>query len=129
MEWMILPLRRYFEIGGRSRRNEFWMFTLFTILVGVLATIVDGALGFGWDDTGPVNGITSLLLFIPSITVSVRRLHDIDRSGWWLLLVFAIVIGWIVLFVFYVTEGTHGRNRFGPDPKGYPDADYHDVFS
>ncbi len=117
MEWMILPLRRYFEISGRSRRQEYWMFTLFSFLVGVVTTVVDRGLGFDWGSTGPVNALVNLALFVPGITVAIRRLHDTDRSAWWLLLVFLPIIGWIWLFVLYVTEGTRGPNRFGPDPK------------
>ncbi|MGW8191293.1 DUF805 domain-containing protein [uncultured Sphingomonas sp.] len=130
MEWMILPLKRYFEVRGRSRRQEYWMFTLFSILVGIATTIVDRALGFDWDSTGPINGLTSLALLIPSFTVTFRRLHDTDRSAWWMLLVFLPIIGWIWLFVLYVTEGTRGPNRFGPDPKDpYGSADIDQVFS
>lgn len=131
MEWMILPLKRYFDFSGRSRRKEYWMFFLLTIIVGIVAGIIDSMLGFGtassvttdsgvsasFSSRGPVAAITSLALLIPSIAVAIRRLHDTDRSGWWLLLVLIPIIGWIVLLVFYCTDGTRGTNRFGPDPK------------
>lgn len=130
MEWMLLPLKRYFEVRGRSRRMEYWMFTLFSILVGAATSIVDRALGFDWDSTGPLNGLTSLALFIPSFTVAFRRLHDTDRSAWWLLLIFLPIIGWIWLFVLCVLEGTRGPNRFGPDPKDpFAGDDIDRVFS
>ncbi len=130
MEWMILPLRRYFEVRGRSRRQEYWMFFLFNILVGIATTIIDDALGYDWDSTGPLNGLTSLALFIPSLTVAFRRLHDTDRSAWHILLIFLPIIGWIWLFVLMVLEGTRGPNRFGPDPKDpYGSADIDQVFS
>ena len=95
MEWMILPLKRYFEVRGRSRRMEYWMFVLFSFLIGIATTIVDNVLGFGWEGTGPLNGLTSLALLIPSFTVAFRRLHDTNRSAWWMLLVFLPIIGWI----------------------------------
>lgn len=134
MNWMILPLKRTFDFGGRSRRKEFWMFVLFCVLVGVGAGILDLMLGYGasgahaggggyeaWVETrGPVGVISSLLLIVPQLAVSVRRLHDINRTGWWLLLLLLPLIGWLVLLVFYVTEGTRGENRFGPDPKPAP---------
>lgn len=130
MEWMILPLRRYFEVRGRSRRMEYWMFTLFSMLVGTAAAIIDNAIGFGWQDTGPVGGLTSLALLIPGFTAWFRRLHDTDRSAWWILLVLLPVIGWIWLFVLAVTEGTRGPNRFGPDPKDpHGSLDIDRVFS
>lgn len=123
MEWMILPLKRYAEFGGRSRRMEFWMFTLFTILVGIVANALDIALlNVGWDDTGPIDALTSLALLIPSIAVGVRRLHDTGRSGWWYLLIFAVIIGWIFLLVWYCTDGEPMENEYGPDPKGQIDV-------
>jgi uncharacterized membrane protein YhaH (DUF805 family) len=140
MQWMILPLKRYFDFKGRSRRKEFWMFVLFGIIAGVAATIVDASLGYGsvsssvgdgsanfaFESNGPVVIIVWLALLIPSIACAVRRLHDTDRSGWWLLLIFIPIIGWIVLIVFYCLDGTSGTNRFGADPKG---PDIEQVFS
>lgn len=134
MNWMILPLKRALDFGGRSRRVEFWMFVLFSVLVGVGAAIVDLMLGYGasaahsgaggydaWVETrGPAGLISSLLLVVPQLAVSVRRLHDINRTGWWLLLLLLPLVGWLVLLVFYVTEGTRGQNRFGPDPTASP---------
>ncbi|KQN91643.1 hypothetical protein ASE90_02280 [Sphingomonas sp. Leaf67] len=130
MEWMLLPLKRYFEVRGRSRRMEYWMFSLFSALVGVVATIIDSVFGFDMESTGPVGGISSIALFIPGLTVAFRRLHDTDRSAWWMLLVFLPIIGWIWLFVLFVTDGTPGPNRFGADPKDpYGSVDIDQVFS
>ena len=113
MEWMILPLKRYFEFGGRSRRKEYWMFILFTIIVGAVLGVLDAVLGldFNSDDTGSFRGgngvlgsLFSLATLIPSISVAVRRLHDTDRSGWWLLMpiglifVAAILAGFLGVF-------------------------------
>ncbi|GGO93091.1 DUF805 domain-containing protein [Stakelama pacifica] len=127
MYWMTLPVKRYFQMSGRSRRKEYWMFWLFTILVGIVAGILDTLLGFGsldstsssasWTYSGPISSLCSLFFLIPSVTVAARRLHDSDRSAWWLLLLLIPLLGWFVLFIFMVMDGTRGANRFGPDPK------------
>ncbi len=130
MEWMLLPLRRYFEVRGRSRRMEYWMFTLFSFIVGIVTSILDAIIGMGWDGSGPLNMIASLALLIPGFTVAFRRLHDTDRSAWWMLLMLLPIIGWIWLFVLYISDGTPGPNRFGPDPKDpYGSDDIERVFS
>jgi uncharacterized membrane protein YhaH (DUF805 family) len=135
MQWMLLPYRRYFEFSGRSRRMEYWMFTLFGILVNAAITVVLGrtaytSMGsFVWFDTrlnavgDVVSGLFALFSLIPSLAVLVRRLHDVDRSGWWLLLVFLPILGWFVLFIFTCLDGTRGPNRFGLDPKNPNDVD------
>lgn len=135
MQWMLLPYRRYFEFSGRSRRMEYWMFTLFGILVNAAITVVLGrtaytSMGsFVWFDTrlnavgDVVSGLFALFSLIPSLAVMVRRLHDVDRSGWWLLLVFLPILGWFVLFIFTCLDGTRGPNRFGLDPKNPNDVD------
>lgn len=135
MQWMLLPYRRYFEFSGRSRRMEYWMFTLFGILVNAAITVVLGrtaytSMGsFVWFDTrlnavgDVVSGLFALFSLIPSLAVMVRRLHDVDRSGWWLLLVFLPILGWFALFIFTCLDGTRGPNRFGLDPKNPNDVD------
>ena len=131
MEWMTLPLKRYAEFAGRSRRKEFWMFFLLVIIASIVASILDRMLGLGSTNTlvsphgglvttrrnGPLSILVSLGLLVANIAVAIRRLHDTDRSGWWLLLSFIPILGWIALLVFYCTEGTRGPNQFGPDPK------------
>ncbi len=133
MEWMILPLRRYAEFSGRARPKEYWMYVLFLILCSMAISIVEAALGLGmtnrwayregwmmgagaYHSGGPLTALFWLGTFVPSLAVSVRRLHDTDRSGWWLLLWLIPFVGWIVLLVFMVMGGTRGPNRFGPDP-------------
>lgn len=128
MEWMILPLKRYFEMSGRSRRKEYWMFFLFTVLVGIGTTAADVIAGFDLEDNGPFNIASSLALFVPSITVWVRRLHDTDRNAWWILLIFIPILGWIALLVFACQEGTQGSNRYGEDPKN-PMGNLETIFS
>lgn len=112
-------LSKYVVFSGRARRSEYWWFTLFAIVVGIVASGIDTALGSSpADGTGVVGGLVGLALLLPSLTVQVRRLHDTGRSGWWVLLNLLVVIGWIVLLVFYVQDSERGSNRFGASPKG-----------
>jgi len=128
LEWMLLPLKRYAEFSGRSRRKEYWMFFLFSFILGIIASSIDTLLlGFPLENNGPVNAIVSLALLIPSLAVGVRRLHDTGRSGWWMLLIFAIIIGWIALLIFFVTDSDSGNNAYGPSPK--MGQDIGDIFS
>jgi uncharacterized membrane protein YhaH (DUF805 family) len=122
---MLMPLKRYADFSGRSRRKEYWLFLLFIILVSVGVGVVEAALGLA-GTVGPYGAVSLLFaiaIIVPSIAVGVRRLHDTDRSGWWILISFVPIVGSIVLLVFYVLEGTRGPNRFGPDPKGGVSAD------
>ncbi len=128
MDWMLLPLKRYAEFAGRSRRKEYWLYTLFVMIISIVSALADAAIGFDWESNGPVNSIVGLALLCPSLAVSVRRLHDIGRSGWWLLLVLLPIIGWIALLIWACSDGTQGPNRFGVDPKN-PDGDLRAVFS
>jgi uncharacterized membrane protein YhaH (DUF805 family) len=120
MNWYVEALRKYATFTGRARRKEFWFFQLFVLLIGIALSLVDRMLGVLDDETGfgVLSGIFSLAMFLPNLAVSVRRLHDTDRSGWWLLLCFIPLIGIVVLLVFFVLDGTRGTNRFGEDPKG-----------
>lgn len=141
MEFMILPLKRYFDFKGRSRRKEFWMFVLLEVILGMIAMFVDVGLGYGTADSyaqatdgysagfsisssGPATIIFFLVFIIPNLAVAIRRLHDSDRSGWWLLLACIPLFGWIALIVFYCLEGTSGPNRFDEDPKGRAPTSY-----
>jgi len=119
MGWYIEALKKYAVFGGRSRRKEYWYFVLFSLIVSLVLSAIDALLGTFSSSTnvGLLSGIYGLAIIIPSIAVSVRRLHDIDRTGWWVLISLVPVIGTIVLLVFAVLEGTSGQNRFGPNPK------------
>jgi uncharacterized membrane protein YhaH (DUF805 family) len=120
MNWYMEALRKYATFSGRARRKEFWFFQLFVMLIGLALSLVDYMLGLMDMETGigALSGLFSLAMLLPNLAVSVRRLHDTDRSGWWLLLCFLPVIGIIVLLVFFFLDGTRGTNRFGEDPKG-----------
>ena len=108
---------KYLTIEGRARRAEYWWFFLFCLLAGLVLGIVDGIV-FGSAGITPISSLFSLAVLIPSITVGVRRLHDRDMTGWWLLIALVPLIGFIVLLVLFVLRGTDGPNRFGPDPLG-----------
>jgi uncharacterized membrane protein YhaH (DUF805 family) len=118
MHWFLDPLKKYAQFSGRARRKEFWMFWLFSWVISLVIGIVDRILGTtNSTGNGLLGTIFSLAILIPSLAVAARRLHDTNRSALWLLLIFAIVIGWIVLIVFYAQEGNAGDNQYGPDPK------------
>jgi uncharacterized membrane protein YhaH (DUF805 family) len=120
MEWMLMPLKRYAEFSGRSRRKEYWMFVLGVIIAEIVLSIVERVLGLSGmvgGVYGPLILILLLALIVPSIAVVVRRLHDQDKSGWLVLLGLIPLIGGLILLVFMCLEGTKGPNRFGPDPK------------
>ncbi|MGO4388515.1 DUF805 domain-containing protein [Microvirga sp. 2YAF29] len=106
-------LSKYVDFSSRASRSEYWFYTLFVILVSIVTGIVDNIVLSGMPIT---NLITSLALLLPCIAVTVRRLHDTDRSGWWILLSFIPLVGAIVLIVWFCTRGTIGQNRFGADP-------------
>lgn len=106
--------RRYLDFGGRSNRGEYWYWVLDSILISIVLSFVDQALfgGFG-DNVNVLGGIWGLATFIPSIALGVRRLHDIGRTGWWLLIILVPVIGFLVLLYFAVQPPEDGENRFG----------------
>lgn len=135
MDLMFQPLRKYADFTGRARRMELWLFWLlligiqivFSILIGLVA----GPTAAVADPTDPfavLNGpakalygvffLMMLALLIPSLAVSIRRLHDTNRTGWWLLLGLVPFLGALVLLIFYLLDGTPGPNKYGPDPKG-----------
>lgn len=121
MEYMLMPLKRYVDFSGRSRRKEYWMFVLGVVIVAVVISIIESALGLG-ASVGGVYGPLSLLLllviFIPGLAVQVRRFHDQDKSGWFVLLGLIPFIGSIAVLVFMCLDGTKGPNKYGADPKG-----------
>jgi len=181
MEWMLLPLKRYAQFSGRARRKEYWMYILFIVIVSIVLSILDRMLGLGGGSSitptsadsanaasaslgagmhiGVLGGIFTLATFIPTLAVAIRRLHDGDRSGWWVLIgygpyivgfalmVFGLLggqlgllatggmimmigfIGFLVLLVFMCLPGTSGPNKYGPDPLDPSGAELGEVFS
>jgi uncharacterized membrane protein YhaH (DUF805 family) len=143
MEWATLPLKKYADFTGRSRRKEYWMYVLLLIGIAVVISIIESVLGLSGmvGPYGPLSALFLLGTLVPSLAVGVRRLHDTGRSGWWLLVgygpfllslvlmlagivQFAMIlsllalVGFVVLLVFMVMEGARGPNQYGPDPKG-----------
>lgn len=119
MNWYLEALRKYAVFDGRARRMEYWMFVLFNCLIVVVLSVVDTVVGIFslGNSIGALTGLYWLVVLVPSVAVTVRRLHDTDRSGWWALLALLPLLGTIVLFVFCVLDGTPGANRFGENPK------------
>ena len=119
MKWFLLVLKKYADFSGRAQRAEYWYFTLFCFLISIALTIVDGAMGLYSTDAriGVFEGLFILAVFIPSLAVTIRRLHDTNRSAWWFLIAFIPVVGTIVLIIFFVQPGTLGENKYGPNPK------------
>jgi uncharacterized membrane protein YhaH (DUF805 family) len=130
VSWYVKVLKQYVDFSGRARRREYWMFVLINVVILIVLSLIDTLLGTGGfratsgggsfyaaNSLGLLSGLYTLAVLLPSIAVTVRRLHDTDRTGWWILLGFIPIIGGIVLLVFYVLEGTRGPNRYGPDPK------------
>jgi len=118
MNWYLMVWQKFAQFDGRARRKEYWMFTLFNMIVFV-ALYVPGLVykesGLGLIFLG-LYGLYALAAFVPSLSVSVRRLHDTGRSGWYFLLGFIPLVG-LVLLVFMCEDGTRGENEYGPNPK------------
>jgi len=119
MNWYLQALTNYSEFGGRARRKEYWFFVLFNMLISMALTIIDGVTGLFSIETGIglFSGLYALAVLVPSIAVGVRRLHDTNRSGWWLLIMFIPLIGVIILIVFMATDSNPEENKYGLNPK------------
>tara|TARA_R110001599_G_scaffold8651_5_gene41991 strand:- start:20435 stop:20818 length:384 start_codon:yes stop_codon:yes gene_type:complete len=120
MDWYLDILKnKYAMFGGRARRKEYWYFVLFNLLASIILGVVDGITGTYSEDAGLglLGGIYALAVFIPSIAVAMRRLHDTGRSGWWLLLALIPILGFLVLLVFMLLDSEPGDNQYGPNPK------------
>lgn len=115
MNYYISVLKKYAVFEGRARRAEFWYFALFNIIVGFIINIISGLFG---DKYGIMGIIYQIGVIVPSIAVAARRLHDINKSGWWQLIGLIPLIGWIWYLVLVCTDSDVGDNRFGPNPKG-----------
>lgn len=110
---------KYAQFEGRATRREFWSFVLVNAIVGIIISIVDSIIGLH-DNSFNLNSLYSLAVFIPSLALAVRRLHDIGKSGWWELLVLIPIIGWIVLLIFAIMESQPGANQYGPNVTNIP---------
>ena len=125
MEWYLKVMKENFSnFSGRARRKEYWMFTLIYMIVIIIAMVLDGALGLGFDmgygvtaPYGWIYSIVGLVHLIPAWGVLVRRLHDVGKSGWFMLISLVPIIGGIWLLVLLCTDGDSSENAYGPSPK------------
>jgi len=119
MNWYLQVLQNYFVFSGRARRKEYWYFMLFNLIITVLLMALD-MLTTMFSQTygvGLTSGLYSLAVFIPSLSVLIRRLHDTNHSAWWLLIWLIPIVGFLVLLVFTIFDSDEGSNRYGPNPK------------
>ena len=121
MDWFVTVLKRYAVFSGRASRPEYWYFTMVWLVVATVLAFIDGILGTMSTRSGMglLSGVFGLAVLLPALAVTVRRLHDSDRSGWWCLVSLVPVVGALVLLVLMLLKGTAGPNRFGsgPDPQ------------
>lgn len=119
MNWYLAVLKKYAVFEGRASRTEYWMYFLFTVIVSIILGILDSILGtrssYG---LGLLGSLYSLAVLLPGLGVTIRRLHDTGRSGWWFLIVLVPFVGWIVLLVFMILDSQPGDNQYGPSVKG-----------
>jgi uncharacterized membrane protein YhaH (DUF805 family) len=119
MKWYLAVLKNYAGFSGRARRKEYWMFTLFNIIFLIVAMILDNVLGTAIEGVG--YGLFYILyvlaVLIPGLAVSFRRLHDVGKSGWMVLIALIPIIGAIWLLVLMVIDSKPGENEYGPNPK------------
>ena len=120
MNWYLEVLQKYAVFSGRARRKEYWFFALFNVLISVVLGFVDLAMGTisTTSGVGLLGGLYALCVLLPSLGVSVRRLHDTDRSGWWYWISLLPIVGGIVLFIFVLLASDEGDNKYGPNPHG-----------
>jgi uncharacterized membrane protein YhaH (DUF805 family) len=118
MKWYFTVLKKYAVFAGRSRRKEYWMFQLFTSLIIAVLLVIDRLTGMKREvGLGLLSSLYVFAVLIPSLAVLVRRLHDTERSGWWVFIGLIPLVGPIILLIFTVQDSQPGENRFGPNPK------------
>lgn len=117
----ITVMKRFADFQGRATRSEYWYFILAVLIISIVVGIVEGATGGSQGSgSGVLGTLISLIFVVPGLAVSVRRLHDTGRSGWWILIQVIPIIGFIVLLVFTVSDSEVGDNPYGPNPKATP---------
>ena len=119
MNWYFVVLSKYVQFQGRSRRKEFWFFTLINASISMACGMVDTTLQLPTvvEGYGILAALYAAFAFIPTVAVTVRRLHDQDRTGWWALIMLIPIVGILVLLYFMLQDSTAGSNRFGSNPK------------
>jgi uncharacterized membrane protein YhaH (DUF805 family) len=122
MKYYLKVLQNYANFNGRARRAEYWYFVLFNVIFAFAAMFLDNVAGLANDLTGygPIYGLYALFAFLPGLAVGVRRMHDVGKSGWFILIP-------IYNFILAVTAGDSGENEYGPDPKEQSSSDLLDA--
>lgn len=120
MNWYLKALRQYVDFNGRARRSEYWYFVLFSFLISIGLSLVD-VFAFGISpmtgESGLLSNLYSLAVLLPTLGVTVRRLHDVGKSGWYILIALIPLIGAIWLLILFFTDSKPGTNKWGPNPK------------
>lgn len=106
MNWFLSVLKRPVDFKGRARRKEYWYFFLYSLILTIILSVIDNALGWynSAEEVGILSGVFTLLILLPSLAVTARRLHDTGRSGWWMLLYIIPIIGFLILLYFLVLD-------------------------
>lgn len=118
MHWYLGVLKNFSDFYSRARRTEYWVFTGISLLITLVLGLTDTIMGLDPSNFLTLSGLYGLIVLIPSLAVTVRRLHDIGRTGWWVLICLVPCLGLIVLLVFMCTDSQPGRNMYGENPKG-----------
>ncbi len=113
MNWYLQVLKKYAVFSGRARRKEYWYFFLFNMIISFVLGLIGNWVGIHT----VLSGLYSLAVLLPSLGVSIRRLHDTGRNGWWLLIGLIPLIGAIILLIYMVSDSQEGTNQYGPSPK------------
>lgn len=113
MNWYMEVMKKYVVFSGRACRTEYWMFFLFNFVITFVLGILEGLFNI----RGVLGALYSLAVLLPGIAVSIRRLHDIGRSGWWLWISLIPLVGLVVIIIFMVQDSQPGENAYGPNPK------------
>jgi uncharacterized membrane protein YhaH (DUF805 family) len=116
-DWYMQVLKKYAVFSGRARRRDYWFFILWYVIISIGLAIIDTVAGLRIGNAGVLQSLYALAVLIPGLAVTVRRLHDTGRTGWWVLIVFIPLIGMIVLLVFMFLDSQAGENEHGPAPK------------
>lgn len=115
MDYYLDAIKKYIVTSGRASRKEYWMFVLFNVIIMFFVSLIDSFLGSPTNKSGDgiLSRVYEVFIFLPTVAITVRRLHDIGKSGWWFLISIIPVIGWIVMLVYTLRVGDSGNNEYG----------------